>query len=312
MEVVRMRVFVTGASGWIGSAVVDELVAAGHDVVGLARSDDAASVVEGRGAAVLRGDLDDLDSLRRGAADAEATVHLANKHDWSNPAESNRAERTAVETIAETLAGTDRRFVVASGVLAPETEPSPFVGPDSLRGGSENRAFDFIDEGVRAIAARFAPTVHGMHDHGFIAVITDVARRRGVSAYVGEGSNGWAAVHRADAARLVRLGLEQAPAGARLHAVAEDAVPTRVIAEAIGARLGLPITSVAPDDAVDHFGFIGQFFGRDMSSSSRLTQTTYAWRPTGPTLVEDIAAGAYDEPGDHSTPDSQQDDPMRT
>ena len=289
-----MRVFVTGASGWIGSAVVDELLAAGHKVVGLARSDSSAAIVSAKGATVLPGDLDDLDSLRCGAADADATVHLANKHDFANPAESNRAERAAVETIAETLVGSDRPFVVASGVLAAETEPSPFVGPDSLRGGSENRAFDFIDQGVRAMAVRFAPTVHGMNDHGFIAVITEVARRTGVSAYVGDGSHAWAAVHRSDAARLVRLGLEQAPAGARLHAVAEDAVPTRVIAEAIGARIGLQITSVAPEAAVDHFGFIGQFFARDMSSSSRLTQATYGWKPTGPALVEDIASGAYD------------------
>ena len=291
-----MRVFVTGASGWIGSAVVDELVAAGHDVVGLARSDSSAAVVEEKGATVLRGDLDDLDSLRRGAADADATVHLANKHDFADPAESNRAERAAVEAIAESLVGSSRPFVVASGVLAGETEPSPFVGPDSLRGGSENRAFDFIDQGVRAIAARFAPTVHGMNDHGFIAIITDVARRTGVSAYVGDGSHAWAAVHRSDAARLVRLGLERAPAGARLHAVAEDGVATRVIAEVIGARLGLPVSSVAAEDAVDHFGFIGQFFGRDMSSSSTLTRATYGWEPTGPTLAEDIEAGAYDAP----------------
>jgi nucleoside-diphosphate-sugar epimerase len=289
-----MRVFVTGASGWIGSAVVDELVAAGYDVVGLVRSDVSASVVESKEATTLRGDLDDLDSLRRGATDADATVHLANKHDWANPAESSRAERAAVETIAETLIGTNRPFVFASGVVAGETEPSPFVGPDSMRGGSENRAFDFIDQGVRAIAVRFAPTVHGMRDHGFIANLAEVARRTGVAAYVGDGSSGWAAVHRTDAARLVRLGLEQAPAGARLHAVAENAVPTRMIAEAIGARFGLPVTSVAPEDAVDHFGFIGQFFGRDMSSSSALTQATYGWEPTGPTLAEDIAAGAYD------------------
>ena len=243
---------------------------------------------------MLRGDLDDLGSLRRGALDAEATVHLANKHDWTDPAESNRAERAAVETIAEALVGTDRPFVVASGVLAGETEPSPFVGPDSLRGGSENRAFDFIDQGVRAMAARFAPTVHGTGDHGFIAYLTGVAMRTGVSAYVGDGSHAWAAVHRSDAARLVRLGLEEGPAGARLHAVAEEGVPTRVIAEAIGARLGVPVTSVDPSEAGDHFGFIGQFFGRDMSSSSTGTRATYDWVPTGPTLVEDIAAGAYD------------------
>jgi nucleoside-diphosphate-sugar epimerase len=287
-------VFVTGASGWIGSAVVTELLAGGHQVVGLARSDSSAQRIEAQGATVLRGDLDDLDALRRGSAETDGTVHLANKHDWANPAESNRAERAAVEAIAETLAATNRPLVLASGVSAAETEPSPFTGPESMRGGSENRAFDFIDEGVRAIAVRFAPTVHGIRDHGFIALITEAARRNGVSGYVGDGSNAWSAVHRTDAARLVRIGLEQAPAGARLHAVAEDAVSTRAIAEAIGARLALPVASVPPERAVDHFGFIGQFFGRDMSSSSRLTRATFGWEPTGPTLIEDIAAGAYD------------------
>ncbi len=289
-----MRVFVTGASGWIGSAVVDDLIAAGHEVLGFARSDASAAGLEAKGATVLRGDLDDLDSLARGARDADATVHLANKHDWSNPAESNRAERAAVEAIGEALSGSDRGFVNASGVVAAETDPSPFVGPDSMRGGSENRAFDFIGEGVRAVAVRFAPTVHGMHDHGFIASITQVARRTGVSAYVGDGSHAWAAVHRSDAAHLVRIGVERAAAGARLHAIAEDAVPTKSIAEAIGERLGLPVEAIAPDDAIAHFGFIGQFFGRDMSSSSTLTRATYGWEPTGPTLLEDIAAGAYD------------------
>jgi len=289
-----MRVFVTGASGWIGSAVVDELLAAGHRVVGLARSDTSAASIRAKGADVLRGDLDDLAALRRGAEEAEGVVHLANKHDWANPAESNRAERAAVETIAETLVGSDRPFVLASGVLAAETEPSPFVGPDSLRGGSENRAFDFVDQGVRAIAARFAPTTHGMGDHGFVRHLADVARRTGTAAYVGDGTHGWSAVHRIDAARLVRIGLEQAPAGARLHAVAEDAVPTREIAAAIGAHLGLPTTSVTAEQAVEHFGFIGRFFGLDMSSTSALTRATYGWAPTGPTLLADIAAGAYD------------------
>lgn len=181
-------------------------------------------------------------------------------------------------------------------MLAAEGEPSPFIGPDSPRGGSENRAFDFIDQGVWAIAARFAPTVHGLRDHGFIAIITGAARRTGVSAYVGDGSNAWAAVHRNDAAQLVRVAVERAPAGARLHAVAEAAVPTRMIAEAIGARLGVPLSSVAPEKAVEHFGFIGQFFARDMSSSSELTRNAYNWKPTGPTLIQDITAGAYDLP----------------
>lgn len=289
-----MRVFVTGASGWIGSAVVDELLAANHQVVGLARSDASAASIRAKGADVLRGDLDDLAALRSGAQDAEGVVHLANKHDWANPAESNRAERAAVETIAETLVGSDRPFVLASVVLAAETEPSPFVGPDSLRGGSENRAFDFIDQGVRAIAARFAATTHGMGDNGFVRHLADVARRTGTAAYVGDGTHGWSAVHRSDAARLVRIGLEQAPAGARLHAVAEDAVPTREIAAAIGAHLGLPTTSVSAEQAVEHFGSIGRFFGRDVSSTGALTRATYGWAPTGPTLLADIAAGAYD------------------
>ena len=295
-----MRVFVTGASGWIGSATVDELLGAGHQVVGLARSDHSAASLEAKGVTVLRGDLDDLDALRRGTADADAVAHLANKHDWNNPAESNRAERATVETLAEALAGSDRPFVLAAGVAGlaqgrpgTEADPSPAVGPDSPRGGSENLALDYVDRGVRTISARFAPTVHGVRDHGFIAYITAAARRHGVSAYVGDGSAAWSAVHRSDAARLVRLGLEQAPAGSRLHAVAEEAIPTREIAEAIAEALGIPVTSIAPEDAVEHFGFIGRFFALDMSASSNRTRELLDWNPTGPTLIEDIKAGAY-------------------
>jgi len=295
-----MRVFVTGASGWIGSATVDELLSAGHSVLGLARSDASAAALEERGATVLRGDLDDLDALRKGATDAEGVVHLANKHDWANPAASNAAERGAVEAIAETLVDTERPFVLASGVAGlakgrPSTEedPSPFHGPDAPRGGSENLALEYVGRGVRAVSARFAPTVHGVRDHGFIAYIVGVAREKGVSAYVGDGTHRWAAVHRPDAARLVRIGLEQAPAGTRLHAVAEEGVPTKVIAEAIGRGLGLPVTSVAIEDAVEHFGFIGAFFAMDLSASSERTRARFGWEPTGPTLVEDIEAGAY-------------------
>jgi len=295
-----MRVFVTGASGWIGSATVDELLSAGHSVLGLARSDASAAALEERGATVLRGDLDDLDALRKGATDAEGVVHLANKHDWANPAASNAAERGAVEAIAETLVDTERPFVLASGVAGlakgrPSTEedPSPFHGPDAPRGGSENLALEYVGRGVRAVSARFAPTVHGVRDHGFIAYIVGVAREKGVSAYVGDGTHRWAAVHRPDAARLVRIGLEQAPAGTRLHAVAEEGVPTKAIAEAIGRGLGLPVTSVAPEAAIEHFGFIGAFFGMDMSASSARTRARFGWEPTGPTLIEDIEAGAY-------------------
>lgn len=295
-----MHVFVTGASGWIGSHTVDDLLAAGHTVTGLARSDASAAALEAKGGTVVRGDLDDLDAIRRGAAEAEGVLHLANKHDWANAAATNASERAAVETIGAALVGTDRPFVLASGVAglaegrpSTEADANPFVGPDSMRGGSENRGFDFVDQGVRTIAARFAPTTHGTGDHGFIAAIVGAARQRGVSGYVGDGTNRWSAVHVTDAARLVRLGLEQAPAGTRLHAVAETAIPTRAIAEAIGEVLGLAVTSIDPADADAHFGFIGRFFGMEMSATSEATRELLGWQPTGPGLLEDIAAGAY-------------------
>jgi nucleoside-diphosphate-sugar epimerase len=295
-----MRVFVTGASGWIGSATVDELLRAGHQVVGLARSEESAASVKGQGAAVLRGDLDDLGSLRRGASEADAVVHLANKHDWADPAASDRAERAAVEAIAETLAGTGRPFAVANGISALvqgrpalETDPSPAVGPDSDRGGSENLALGYVRRGVRTIITRFAPSVHGAGDWGFVSFLAAAARKQGVSGYIGDGSAAWSAVHRSDTARLIRLGIERAPAGTRLHAVAEQAISTRTIAEAIGRALGLPVTSVAPEDADEHFGFVGSFLAMTMTASSDHTRELLAWTPTGPTLVEDIEAGAY-------------------
>lgn len=295
-----MKVFVTGASGWIGSAAVDELLGAGYEVTGLARSDASAARLEAKGATVLRGDLDDLDSVRRGSSAAEAVLHLANKHDWTNPAESNRAERAAVQTIADALAGSDRPFLFAAGVAglaqgrpSVETDRTPWSGPDAPRGGAENLAFEYVERGVKAISLRFAPTVHGDGDHGFISLLVRAARAQGVSGYVGDGSTGWSAVHRSDAARMIRLGLEQAPAGTVLHAVAESDVASRVIAEAIGRGLDVPAVSIDPAEAVDHFGFIGTFFGMDMASTSDTTQQLLGWRPTGPTLLEDLASGSY-------------------
>ncbi len=295
-----MRVFVTGASGWIGSAAVDELLAAGHEVTGLARSDSSAAALAGKGVRVRRGDLDDLDSLRAGATEADAVLHLANKHDFSNPAVSNAAERSAVQTIGDTLAGSGRPFLLASGVAglgggrpATEDDPSPFHGPDSPRGGAENLALELVDRGVHTVSLRFSPTVHGAGDHGFIAAIAGVARAQGVSGYPGDGTNRWAAVHVSDAARLVALGLAKAPAGGRLHAVAEDGIPSREIAEAIGRALDLPVTSVDPDDVSDHFGWIGGFFAMDLTATSTATRELLGWTPTGPTLAEDLEAGAY-------------------
>ncbi len=295
-----MRVFVTGASGWIGSAVVEQLLVKGHQVTGLARSEASAAAIAAKGAEVRRGDLDDLDSIRAGANEADAVIHLANKHDWSNPAASNAAERAAVATIGDALAGTGHPFLLASGVAAladgrPATEAdrSPFHGPDSPRGGSENLAFDFIDRGVHTVSLRLAPTVHGHRDHGFIAAIAAIARQKGVSGYPGDGTNRWAAVHRDDAARLVAIGLEKAPAGTRLHAVGEEGVPTRVIAEAIARALDLPVASIDPDDVPDHFGWISRFFAMDLTATSMETQQLLGWSPVGPTLIEDIAAGAY-------------------
>jgi nucleoside-diphosphate-sugar epimerase len=294
-----MRVFVTGASGWIGSATVDELLARGHEVVGLARSDASAAAIQAKGATARRGDLDTLDQLRAGALESDAVIHLANKHDWSDPAESSRAERAAVETFTEVLAGSGKPFLFASGVagLAPgrpsaEADRTDWRGPQAPRGGAENLALDAVPE-VASVALRFAPTVHGVGDHGFIAVVAQAAKERGYAGYVGDGSQAWAAVHRSDAGRAVALGLERAPAGTALHVVAEQGVSTRTIAEAIGRGLGVPVRSIDPDDAQEAFGWISMFWGMDLQSVSADTQRLLDWTPTGPTLLEDLEVGAY-------------------
>ncbi|MET9023792.1 SDR family oxidoreductase [Actinopolymorpha sp. NPDC004070] len=295
-----MRVFVTGASGWIGSAVTDELLAHGHKVVGLARSEESAAAIEAKGATAHRGDIDDLDSLAAGAAAADAVIHLAFRHDFTDYAGAGRTEHAAVARMLDAIEGGDRPFLVASGLamgssgpVLTEDDESPFRGADSMRGGSENLALDRAGRGVRPVALRFAASVHGMSDHGFVARLTEIAKERGASGYIGDGSNRWPAVHRSDAARLVRLALEKAPAGSRVHAVAEEGLRTRDIATAIGDHLGLPTESVAPEDADAHFGWIGRFFGMDAVASSARTRELLGWEPTGPTLFEDIAAGTY-------------------
>jgi nucleoside-diphosphate-sugar epimerase len=295
-----MQIFVTGASGWIGSAVVPELLEAGHTVVGLARSDDAAAALTAAGAQVRRGSLDDLESLRAGADDSDGVIHLAFKHDFSDYAGSGRTERAAIETLGNALEGSDRPLLFASGValIAPgrvvtERDAVSVSGPDSPRGGAEELALGYTERGVRTVSLRFAPTVHGDGDHGFVSVLVGIARERGASGYVGDGSNRWPAVHRLDAARLVRLGLDQAPAGSIVHAVGEEGVPARDIADMIGRELDVPVVSIAPEDASEHFGWIGAFFGADIPASSALTQERLGWTPTHPGLIEDLAAGHY-------------------
>lgn len=293
-----MRIFVTGASGWIGSAVVAELVESGHQVIGLARSEQSAAAVSALGAEVARGDLDDLASLRRGAADSDGVVHLGYNHDFSRMGDAAATDRAAIDAIGETLAGSDRPLLIASGTLglAPgrvgteQDRPDPAV---HLRVANAALALSYADRGVRPIVVRFAPTVHGEGDHGFVAVLVGVARERGVSGWVDDGENRWPAVHRLDAAHLVRLAVEQAPAGSVLHAVADEGVPARTIAEAIGAGLGLPARSVPADQAADHFGWIGGFFAADAPASSDLTREQLGWQPTRPGLLADLAEGHY-------------------
>jgi nucleoside-diphosphate-sugar epimerase len=290
-----MRVFVTGASGWIGSAVVAELIAAGHHVTGLARSAGSAAALRHRGAEVRRGSLDDLESLRAGAEKADAVIHLAFKHDFTDYAGAGLTERAAVTAMCDVLAGSDRPFLFASGValltpgrVATEADGNPGSGPDAPRGGAERLAFEYTDRGVRTVSLRFAPTVHGDGDHGFVAALVGIARQRGVSSFVGDGTNRWSAVHRFDAAALVRLALT-APAGTVVHAVDEEGVPTRDIAEAIGRGLAVP---VAPATA-EEFGWLGRLFTADIPASSALTRASLGWRPTHPGLLDDLAAGHY-------------------
>jgi nucleoside-diphosphate-sugar epimerase len=303
-----MRIFVTGASGWIGSAVVPELLGAGHEVVGLARSDASAQVLEAAGATVQRGDLDDAEGLAKAAADSDGVIHLAFQHELAFGGEfaaAAAADRQAVEAMGAALAGSDRPFVLASGMIglslgsvATENDglvPSPAVraNPAGRRAATALLTLSLRGIGVRSSVLRFPPTVHGDGDNGFIAMLVARARERGAAAYVGDGANRWPAVHRSDAARLARLAVEVAPAGSVLHATGDEGVPFREIAEAMGRKLDIPTTSVTTEEAPEHFGFLAHFVALDSPATATITRELLGWQPTGPSLLEDLERDHY-------------------
>lgn len=290
-----MRVFVTGATGWVGTAVVAELLDHGHQVLGLARSPDKAARLGQRGAAVLHGTLDDLDLLQEAVLETDATIHLAFNHDFSRFAENAVQDRHAIEAMGEALKGTDKPFLVTSGMamiapgrLAVEGD-APLAGPSYPR-RSELAARELAALGVRAATVRLAASVHGVGEtHGFVPILINLARATGVSAYIDEGLNRWPAVHVGDAARLYRLALEKEGLAATYHAIGEEAVPFRDIAEAIGRKLGLPVLSRGRE----HFGWFAEFAGADMPGSSAQTRQGLGWQPMGPDLLADIANRDY-------------------
>jgi len=294
-----MRVFVTGATGFIGTAIVQELINAGHTVLGLARSDASAAKLIKAGADVHRGDLEDLDSLRSGAAQSDGVIHAGFIHDFTRFKEVCEIDKKAIETIGEVLAGSDRPLIVTSGTalvspgtLATEDIIPPF-NPAWPR-ASEQAADALVKQGIRAASLRLSPSVHGDGDHhGFVPILVNTARQKGFSAYIGEGLNRWNAVHRLDAAHLFRLALEQAKPGTRYHGAAEEAITVKAIAEAIGQQLNIPVKSIAPEAAAEHFGWFAHMAAIDCPASSKLTQERLNWHPTHSTLLADIENGVY-------------------
>jgi len=299
-----MRVFVTGASGHIGSAVVPELLQAGHQVVGLARSDSSAAALAVAGAEVWRGDLDDLGGLREAAGAADGVIHLAFKHDLMAAGEvaaAAAADFAAIEALASALEGTGKPLVISSGTLLlafagitgrPGTEAD--VAPGGGRADAENFVIGLAGRGVRSSAVRLPPIVHSSLDHhGFAHILIGIARQAGVSAYVGDGANRWPSVHTLDAARVYRLALESAPAGSRLHAVADEGIPFRDIAAAIGRGAGVPVASISASDAAERFAFLGGLVGVDNPTSSEVTRKVLGWEPAHPGLIEDLEHGHY-------------------
>jgi nucleoside-diphosphate-sugar epimerase len=299
-----MRVFVTGATGWVGSAVVQELIGAGHQVLGLARSDAGAAALDAAGVGVQRGDLDDLDSLRAGAAACDGVIHTAFVHDFSTFQDNAEKDRRAIEAIGDVLAGSGRPFVTTSGtlmvaMLAPGRLGTEEDAPNASipRVPSELATLSLATRGVRSSVIRLPPSVHDSGDKGFMPRIIDIARETGVSAYIGDGANRWPAVHRLDAARVFRLALEKGEGGLRYHAVGDQGIAVRDLAEVIGRRLNLPTASKTPAEAPDHFGFLAMFLGLDAPASSALTRERLNWTPTHRGLIADLEEGAYFDTG---------------